>query len=118
VYFDNVGGRTTDEVVRQLGMGARISVCGQISESQGDEPEIGPRWLGQLVVKQARAEGFLVHQFANRYDAALKQLSAWLREDKLRYREEIIDGLENAPRALVSVLAGRTIGKQLVKVSE
>jgi NADPH-dependent curcumin reductase CurA len=118
VYFDNVGGHTTDEVIRQLGMGARISVCGQIAESNGDDQEMGPRWLGQLVVKQARAEGFLVHQFSNRYDTGLRQLAAWMKEDKLRYREEIIDGLENAPRALIDVLAGRTIGKQLVKVSE
>lgn len=116
VYFDNVGGRTTDEVIRQLATGARISVCGQTSEYSG-EPDVGPRWLGQLVMKQARAEGFLVHQFANRFDVALKQLGAWMREEKLQYREDIVEGLENAPRALIGMLGGGSTGKQLVKVA-
>ena len=79
---------------------------------------MGPRWMGQLVVKQARVEGFLVQQFADRYDEALRQLGQWLREKKLRYREDLIEGLENAPRAFIGMLQGRNIGKQLVKVSE
>jgi len=118
VYFDNVGGRTTDEVIRQLALGARICVCGQASQSDTEEPEMGPRWLGQLVVKQARAEGFLVHQFANRFEPALKQLGAWIRDEKLHYHEDIVEGLENAPRAFIGTLGGSHTGKQLVKVSE
>jgi len=118
VYFDNVGGRITDEVMRHLSNRARVAVCGQISQYNAVEPEMGPRWLNQLVAKQAKVEGFLVAQFADRYDAALRQLSAWLRENKLRYREDIMDGIENAPRAFIGMLEGKNIGKELVKVSD
>ncbi|HXA48728.1 MAG TPA: NADP-dependent oxidoreductase [Candidatus Acidoferrum sp.] len=116
VYFDNVGGSVTDEVMRHLSNRARISVCGQSSQYTSPEPDIGPRWLGQLVARQARAEGFLVTQFADRYEPALKQLTVWLREGKLRYREDIMDGLENAPRAFIGMLQGKNIGKELVNV--
>jgi NADPH:quinone reductase len=118
VYFDNVGGRITDEVMRHLSNRARIAVCGQISQYNSTEEEMGPRWLGQLVVKQAKVEGFLVQQFADRYDVALRQLSGWLREKKLRYREDIMIGIENAPRAFIGMLEGKNIGKALVKVSD
>jgi NADPH-dependent curcumin reductase CurA len=118
VYFDNVGGEITDAVLRQINTRARIAVCGQISQYNSEEPEMGPRWMGQLVVKQARVEGFLVQQFADRYDEALRQLGQWLREKKLKYREDLMEGLENAPRAFIGMLQGRNIGKQLVKVAE
>jgi NADPH-dependent curcumin reductase CurA len=63
-------------------------------------------------------EGFLVTQFAERYDSGLRQLSAWLKEGRLRYREDVVEGLENAPRAFIRMLEGKNIGKQLVKVAE
>ena len=78
---------------------------------------MGPRWLGQLIVKQARMEGFLVFQFADRYEAALQQLSAWLRQGKIRYREDVVEGIENTPRAFIGMLEGRNLGKQLVKLA-
>lgn len=118
IYFDNVGGRITDEVVRQISNRARIAVCGQISQYNAVEPEMGPRWLGQLVVKQARVEGFLVQQFSDRYEAALRQLSSWLRENRIQYREDVTNGLENAPKAFIGMLQGRNIGKELVKISD
>ncbi len=116
VYFDNVGGSITDAVMKLLNTRARVAVCGQISQYNADRPEMGPRWLGQLVAKQAKVEGFLVHQFADRYDEGLRQLSTWLREKRIRYREDIVDGIENAPRAFIGMLEGHNIGKQLVKV--
>ena len=118
VYFDNVGGNITDEVMRHLSNRARIAVCGQISQYNVIEPEMGPRWLSQLVAKQAKVEGFLVQQFADRYETGLKQLAAWLREKKIRYREDIMTGIENAPRAFIGMLEGKNIGKELVKVSD
>ena len=117
IYFDNVGGPITDAVIRSINTRARIAVCGQISQYNSEQPETGPRWLGQLVVKQAKAEGFLVAQFADRHEEALKQLSLWLHEKKLRYREDIVDGLENAPAAFIGMLEGRNIGKRLVRVA-
>lgn len=118
VYFDNVGGPITDAAVRQINTGARIVVCGQISQYNLERPDVGPRWFWQLIVKQARAEGFLVFQFAGRYEEGLRQLAAWLKEGKLKYREEIAEGLESTPRAFIGMLQGCNTGKQLVKVAE
>jgi NADPH:quinone reductase len=118
VYFDNVGGAITDAVMRRIAKHARVAVCGQISQYNSVEPETGPRWLSQLVVRQAKVEGFLVSQFAGRFEAGLKQLATWLKEKRLLYREDIVNGLENAPQAFIRMLEGKNIGKQLVKVSE
>jgi NADPH-dependent curcumin reductase CurA len=117
VYFDNVGGEITDAVIRAINTRARVAVCGQISQYNTEEPQVGPRWLGQLVVKQAKVEGFLVSQFADRFDEGLKQISTWLREGRLHYREEIVDGLENAPQAFIGMMHGKNIGKELVRVA-
>jgi NADPH-dependent curcumin reductase CurA len=118
VYFDNVGGEITDAVMRRIVKHARVAVCGQISQYNSVEPQTGPRWLSQLVVRQARVEGFLVTQFADRFGDGLRQLAGWLKEGRLRYREDVMDGLENAPRAFIRMLEGKNIGKQLVKVAE
>jgi len=117
VYFDNIGGSVTDEAMRLLNTKARVAVCDQLAQYNAEEPETGPRWLGQLVAKQAKVEGFVVQQFSDRYDEALRQLAAWLRERKIKHHEDIVEGLENAPKALISMLEGQFIGKQLVKVA-
>ncbi len=118
IYFDNVGGPITDAVMRLIDTKARIAVCGQISEYNSEQEEMGPRWLGQLVIKQAKVEGFLVHQFVDRYDDGLKQLTAWLRERRIKYREDIVEGIENAPGAFIGMLAGENTGKRLVKIAD
>jgi len=117
VYFDNVGGIVTDEVVRALNTRARIALCGQISQYNAKRTENGPRWLDQLIIKQARMEGFLVSQFSSRFEDGLRQLALWLHQQKIRYREEIVEGIENAPRAFIGLLSGENIGKRLVKVA-
>ncbi len=116
IYFDNVGGPITDEVVKHINTRARIAVCGQISQYNAEQPEMGPRWMGQLIVKQAKVEGFLVMQFADRFEEGLKQMATWLREKKIQYREDVAEGLENAPAAFIGMMQGRNIGKQLVQV--
>jgi NADPH-dependent curcumin reductase CurA len=118
VYFDNVGGAITDAVMRRLATNARVAVCGQISQYNAVEQGVGPRWLSQLIVRQAKVEGFLVSQFAPRFEDGLRQLSTWMKEKRLVYREDVVDGLENAPRAFIGMLQGKNIGKQLVKVGE
>jgi NADPH-dependent curcumin reductase CurA len=118
VYFDNVGGETTDTVIRLINVRARLVICGQISQYSLEKPEMGPRWLWALIIRQARAEGFLVFQFADRYGEALQQIAQWIQEGKLKYRETIVDGIENAPRAFIGMLQGENIGKQLVKVGD
>jgi NADPH-dependent curcumin reductase CurA len=94
-----------------------VAVCDQLAHYNSEEPEAGPRWLSQLVAKQAKVEGFVVQQFSERFEEALRQLAAWLRERKIKHQEDIIEGLENAPRALISMMEGQFIGKQLVKVA-
>ncbi len=111
VYFDNVGGEITDIAISLLNTHARVAVCGQSSQYNAPHPQTGPRWLGQLILRQARMEGFLVPQFASRFDEALRQLGAWLREKRLHYREEIVEGLQQAPEAFLDLLQGRHSGK-------
>jgi len=119
VYFDNVGGAITDAVFRLINTKARISICGQISQYNLEKVELAPRSiLTSLLVKQARAEGFLVFQFADRYPGALVQMAQWLNEGKLKYAEDIEEGIENTPRAFMAMLKGRNTGKQLVKVAD
>jgi NADPH-dependent curcumin reductase CurA len=118
VYFDNVGGPLTDAVFLTMNVGARISVCGQISQYNLERPEMGPRLLWKLIEKRAKVEGFLFFDFAPRFPEALGDLSAWLHQGKIQYRETIIEGIENAPRAFIGMLQGQNTGKQLVKVSD
>ncbi|HSE37161.1 MAG TPA: NADP-dependent oxidoreductase [Blastocatellia bacterium] len=119
VYFDNVGGEITDAAFGLINTRARISICGQISQYNLEKAEVGPRLiLRSLLVKQARAEGFLVFQFLDRYPQGIRQMAQWLKEGRLKYREDIEEGIENTPRAFIAMLKGRNIGKQLVKVSE
>ena len=81
VYFDNVGGEITDAAFNHLNEKARVAVCGQISEYNAEKPEFGPRLLRHLLTKRARAEGFLVSQFADRYPEGLAQMAEWLKAE-------------------------------------
>jgi hypothetical protein len=118
IYFDNVGGAITDAVLRLINVKARISVCGQSSQYNLEKPELGPRWFGQLVAKRAKAQGFLVSDYAKRFAEGFQGMGQWLKQRKLKYREDVTQGLENAPHAFMGMLQGRNFGKQLVQVSE
>ncbi len=118
VYFDNVGGAISDAVLRLINVNARISICGQISQYCLEREEPGPRWFGQLLVKRARAQGFLVSDYAERFPEGLQGMRQWLKQGKLKYREDVAQGLENAPQAFIGMLQGKNLGKQLVQVSE
>lgn len=118
VYFDSVGGEVTDAVVRQLNPRARISVCGQLSQYDPEQALTGPRWLSQLVIKEAKVQGFLVSTYAERFAAGRLQLGRWLKQGKLRYREDVALGIESAPQAFIGMLQGRSEGKQLVQMSD
>lgn len=116
VYFDNVGGRITEAVSRHVNPFARFAVCGLISQYNLTEPELAPRNERFVLVSRVRIQGFIVFDFAARYPEGLRQLTEWLRQGKLRYREDVVDGLERAPAALIGLLKGRNFGKQLVRV--
>ena len=118
VYFDNVGGTITDAVFTLINAKARISICGQISQYNLQESEMGPRWLPRLIVKRAKAHGFLVSEYAATSAEGLKQLSQRVRERRLKYREGVVQGIENAPQAFLGMLQGGNTGKQLVQVAE
>jgi NADPH-dependent curcumin reductase CurA len=115
VYFDNVGGTITDAVIPVLNTHARMSICGQISQYNVEKPEMGPRWLWALIVKQARAEGFLVFQFADKYTQGITEMAGWIKEGKLKYKEDIVTGFDNLPKAFIGMLQGDNTGKRLVK---
>ena len=117
VYFDNVGGTVSDAAMRLINVKARVSVCGQLSQYNLERPELGPRWLGLLTVRQAKVHGFLVSGYADRFSEALGQLTSWLLQGKLKYREDIAKGIEAAPQAFIGMLQGKNQGKQLVQLS-
>jgi NADPH-dependent curcumin reductase CurA len=118
VYFDNVGGAVTDAVFPLLNLRARVVVCGQISQYNLEKPELGPRLFWHLIRTRARVEGFLVWDYAERYKEGLAQLAAWIKEGKLKYREDVTDGLEHAPRRLIGLLQGENFGKTLIRIAE
>ena len=115
-YFDNVGGAVTDAVLPLLNVRARISICGQISQYNVAKPEPGVRPYVFLLTKQARAEGFIITQFADRFSEGVAQMAQWLKEGRLKYRETVIEGFENMPRALIGVLSGDNTGKMIVAI--
>ncbi|WP_254762698.1 NADP-dependent oxidoreductase [Natrinema marinum] len=118
VYFDNVGGPITDAVWPRLNEHARVAVCGQIALYNETSVPTGPRKLAQLIQTRAKVEGLLVSDYENRWGEALERLSKFVRNDEIRYRENVVEGFENAPDAFLGLFEGENIGKQLVKVAE
>ena len=118
IYFDNVGGPVTDAAIENLALRGRVLVCGQISQYNLEEPELAPRNLWNLITKQARIEGFLVFNFQNDHDVARARLAHWVNDGSLKYREDIVDGFENAPAAFIGLMNGANFGKLLVKMSD
>ena len=117
-YFDNVGGAITDALLPLMNTRGRVAVCGQISLYNLAKPDTGPRLLPLVLVRTLKVQGFLVFQYADRYAEALPQLVRWLQEGKLKYRETVAHGIENAVAAFLGMLRGENTGKQLVKISD
>lgn len=117
-YFDNVGGEITDAVWMQLNEFSRVAICGQIALYNETEVPMGPRKLTKLIETRATVEGFLVSDYQNRWGDALKRLSQFIQQGDLEYRENVVEGFENAPDAFLGLFEGENIGKQLVKVGE
>ncbi|MGE5411515.1 MAG: NADP-dependent oxidoreductase [Clostridiales bacterium] len=116
VYFDNVGGQISDAVLMQLNNNARIPVCGQIALYNANEQPVGPRIQPLILTHTALMQGFLVRNFSERYDEAIKVLSLWYREGKIKNKESVLTGFEKLPIAFIGLFKGENIGKQLVKV--
>jgi len=118
VYFDNTSGAISDTVLTQLASGARVVICGTASIASWDPPPTGPRVERHLLVKRAQMAGFLVFDYQHRYDEAVTQLAAWIREGRLSYREDIQDGIEACPDGIASLYRGENLGKRLVRLHE
>jgi len=117
VYFDNVGGNVLEACLFNMNNNGRIACCGAVS--QYDSPQAhGPRGVpGLIVTKRLKMRGFIVMDFEEHNAKALADLSSWVASGQLKVREDIIDGFENLPNALIGLLAGDNIGKRMVKVS-
>ena len=118
VYFDNVGGKILDRCLFAMNIGGRIACCGAVSAYDTAKPVHGPRGVpGLLVTKRLTMRGFIVTDFADQQEAALERIRGWVAEGRLRAYEQVIDGLEAAPGALIAQLAGGNRGKLIVRVS-
>ena len=118
VYFDNVGGDITDAVLRNINTFGRVALCGSISQYNATSPPMGQHLLGTFVGKRVTTRGFIVTDFANRYDPARRQMSEWVKSGKIKYREDIVDGIDKAPSAFIGMLRGENFGKMLVRVGK
>jgi NADPH-dependent curcumin reductase CurA len=117
VYFDNVGGDIFEACLFVMKNHGRIACCGALSQYDGAPPPHGPRGVpGLIVTKRLTLRGFVLFDFDDRRDEALADLSKWVGQGKIKVPEDVIDGLENLPSALVGLLAGENRGKRMVRV--
>ena len=116
VYFDNTAGAISDAALPLLATGARIVICGTASISSWDPWPTGPRVERHLLVKRARMSGLLVFDYQHRYEEAVARLADWVREGKLHYREDIVDGIEHAPGSIAELYRGENLGKRLIRL--
>ena len=116
VYFDNVGGEILDEVLARLAMGARIVICGAISQYNSTSGIKGPANYLSLLVNRARMQGMLVFDYEARYGEAIREMAGWMREGKLKSREQIEEGFQRFPEVLLMLFKGENTGKLLLKV--
>jgi NADPH-dependent curcumin reductase CurA len=117
VYFENVGGKVLEAVAPLLNPGARVPICGFVSQYNEANPVSPFAVLGALPTPPFH-RFFLVWEWADEYPAAVERLAGWVREGKLRYLEDVSEGLEQAPRALIAVLRGENFGKKVVKLAD
>ena len=117
VYFDNVGGDILEACLAQMNNRGRIACCGAISQYDGVPSATGPRGVpGLIVVKRLIMQGFIVMDFMDRRDEALSDLQSWVASGKLKVQEDVINGLENTPKALIGLLAGENRGKRMIRL--
>lgn len=117
VYFENVGGEILDAVLRRVNMFARIPVCGMVSQYNATEP-YAVRNLIVMVPFKVKMQGFIVSDYLQHWPTAITELSQLVKDGKLKYRESVAEGLENAPKAFIGMLRGENFGKQLVKLRD
>jgi NADPH-dependent curcumin reductase len=117
VYFDNTSGEISDAVLKNLAVGARVIICGTASVASWNPAPLGPRVERHLLVKRARMQGFLLFDYVDRYAEGLRQLTEWVRAGRIHYREDILDGIEQAPGSIAGLYRGDNLGKRLIRIA-
>jgi len=117
VYFDNTAGPISDAVLGHLRPGARVVVCGTASIASWDPPPAGPRVERHLLVKRARMQGFLIFDHVQRFDEGLAALSEWVRAGAIRYREDVLEGIEQLPDSIAGLYRGENFGKRIIRIA-
>jgi NADPH-dependent curcumin reductase CurA len=122
VYFENVGGAVFDAVMPLLNVGSRVPVCGVIARYNDTALPEGPDRLGlltrMLLVKRIKMQGFIIFDdYGHRYGEFLNQMSLWLKDGKMTFREDVVEGLEKAPQAFIGLLEGKNFGKLIIRVA-
>lgn len=118
VYFDNVGGEVLEACLFGMNVHGRIACCGAVSQYDGAAPAYGPRGVpGLIVTKRLQLRGFIVNDFDDQREKAMADLQAWTASGQIQVREDVLEGLESLPGALIGLLAGENVGKRMVKVA-
>ncbi|MDP3754340.1 NADP-dependent oxidoreductase [Polaromonas sp.] len=118
IYFDNVGGDILDAVLTRITRGARIIICGAISQYNNTTPVKGPANYLSLLVNRARMEGIVVFDYADRYPQAIAEMAGYLKEGKMKSKEDVVDGLETFPETLLKLYNGENFGKLVLRVAK
>lgn len=116
VYFDNVGGEVSDAVISNINFHARIPLCGQIALYNSTEQPVGPRLQPMLLTRSVLMQGFIIGNYKDRFAEGMQQLTKWVSEGKLKFKETIVHGFDQMPAALLGLFKGENIGKMIVKV--
>lgn len=117
VYFDNTAGEISDAVLKNLAVGARVIICGTASIASWNPAPLGPRVERHLLVKRARMQGFLIFDYADRYPEGLSALTDWVKAGLIRYREDILESIEQAPNSIAGLYRGENLGKRLIRIA-
>ncbi len=117
VYFENVGGDHLEAGINILNVGGRIALCGMIDQYNDEAVRSGPSNLMMLIMKNASMEGFIVSKYNHLQDQFLKDMKKWIDSGKLSWKETVIEGIDNAPKAFINLFSGKNTGKMLVKIS-
>ncbi len=115
VYFDNVGGEISDAVIANINFHARIALCGQISLYNSTAIPVGPRLQPMLLTRSALMQGFIIGNYQSRFPEGVKQLTKWVTENKLTFKETIVHGFDQLPAAFIGLFDGKNIGKMIVE---
>lgn len=118
IFFDNVGGEILDAALALIALKARVVLCGGISRYNEEAPPPGPKNYFNLVMQRGQMEGFIVLDYAPRFDEAVQELSKWVTAGKIKFKEDLQEGFENAPKTFLRLFKGKNFGKQLLKIAD